>query len=132
MAESTKITTRQHKAILALLSTKSVSEAAQQAAVPERTLWRWLGDPQFRAHLAGAEADLLDAATRSLLQMQGNALETVQTIMQGSESDAVRLRAAQTVLDHLLKLRELRNVEQRLTALELAYADNQKAPTGSA
>ena len=132
MAESTEITPRQHKAILALLSTKSVSEAAQQAAVPERTLWRWLSDPLFRAYLAGAEADLLDAATRSLLQMQGNALETVQTIMQGSESDAVRLRAAQTVLDHLLKLRELRNVEQRLTALELAYADNQKAPTGSA
>lgn len=30
----------------------------------------------------------------------------------------VRLRAAQTVLEALLKLRELRSIEQRLSALE--------------
>lgn len=120
------LSAKQQRAILALLSTKSVSEAAQAAKVGERTLWRWLGEPMFRARLAGAEADMLDAATRRLLQLQDGAIETVQTIMQDAEASAgVRLRAAQAVLDYLLKLRELRNIEQRLAALEIAYAREQ-------
>ena len=83
------------------------------------------------AALAGAEADMLDAATRRLLQLQEGAIETVQAIMQDGEANAsVRLRAAQAVLDYLLKLRELRNVEQRLTALEMAYAREQDQAAG--
>jgi hypothetical protein len=125
------ISGKQQRAILALLSTNTVAEAAARAKVGERTLWRWLGDPMFRVQLAGAEADMLDAATRRLLQLQGSAIETVQAIMQdGEESASVRLRAAQAVLDYLLKLRELRNVEQRLTALEMAYAREQTQAAG--
>jgi len=125
------ISGKQQRAILALLSTKNVAEAAARAKVGERTLWRWLGEPMFRVQLAGAEADMLDAATRRLLQLQEGAIETVQAIMQDSEANAsVRLRAAQAVLDYLLKLRELRNVEQRLTALEMAYAREQTQAAG--
>ena len=125
------ISGKQQRAILALLSTKNVAEAAARAKVGERTLWRWLGDPMFRVQLAGAEADMLDAATRRLLQLQEGAIETVQAIMQDGEANAsVRLRAAQAVLDYLLKLRELRNVEQRLTALEMAYAREQDQAAG--
>jgi hypothetical protein len=132
MDEAT-ISAKQQRAIMALLSTKSIAEAAQQAKIGERTLWRWLGDPMFRVYLAGAEADMLDAATRRLLQLQDGAIETVKTIMQDSEASAgVRLRAAQAVLDYLLKLRELRNVEQRLTALEMAYAREQDQAAGCA
>jgi hypothetical protein len=128
-----KLTAQQQRAILALLSTKNVSEAAKQAKVGERTLWRWLNDPVFRVHLAAAEANMLDAATRRLLQMQEGALATVQAIMQDAGAGAgVRLRAAQAVLDYLLKLRELRNVEQRLTALEMAHAQEQRATAGRA
>jgi hypothetical protein len=40
--------------------------------------------------------------------------------MQDSKASAgVRLKATPAVLEYLLKLRELRNVEQRLTALEM-------------
>lgn len=131
--QESKLTAQQQRAILALLSTKSVSEAAKQAKVGGRTLWRWLSDPVFRVHLAAAEADMLDAATRQLLQMQEGALATVQAIMQDAEAGAgVRLRAAQAVLDYLLKLRELRNVEQRLTALEMAHEQEQRATAGRA
>ncbi len=121
------LSAKQQRAILALLSTKSVSEAAQAAKVGERTLWRWLTEPEFRSHLAFSEAGMLDVATRRLLQLQGGAIETVQAIMQDAEASAgVRLRAAQTVLDYLLKLRELRDIELRLAALEAAYAQESR------
>ena len=120
------LTPTQQRSVQALLTAKSVSEAALVAHVGERTLFRWLTEPAFRAALAAAEGDLLDAATRRLLGLQDAAIETFSDILKDAEAgEAVRLKAAQAVLDYLLKMRELRNVEQRLTALEQVYAQQQ-------
>lgn len=112
--------TRQKRAVRALLSTRSVVEAAKLASVSERTLFSWLTEPAFRAALSEVEGELIDAATRRLLALQDSAIDTFERLLAKSStaSDAVRLRAAQSVLDYLLKLRELRNIETRLTALE--------------
>ncbi len=127
-ADSTanELTTKQARAVQALLSAASVVEAARVAHVGERTLFRWLTEPIFRAALSEAEGALLDSATRRLLGLQDTAIETFENILKDEEaSQAIRLRAATAVLDYLLKLRELRNVEQRLTALEQAFAQQQ-------
>lgn len=125
--DENKITPQQQRAIAALLSTRNVAEAARTAKVGNRTLHRWLDDPTFRAHLASAEGNLIDAATRRLLQYQDAALTVVLTIMADQRHPAsVRLRAATSVIDYMLQLRELRNVEQRLSALEQAYAQQQQ------
>jgi transposase len=119
----TDLTSRQQRTIAALLAARNVREAAKQVKVPERTVYTWLNEPAFRASLYAAEGHLIDAATRRLLHHQDVALTVILTIMADRDNPAgVRLRAAQTVLEQLLKLRELRNVEQRLTALELAHA----------
>ena len=114
-----ELTKGQRRAIEALLNTKSVVEAAKAAGLGERTLYRYLSDPFFRQQLSAAEGDLIDQATRRLLALQGAALDTFEGVLASEEaSDTVRLRAAQSVLDSLLKLRELRNIEARLVALE--------------
>ncbi len=118
---SDELTTTQQRAVRALLTCKSVGEAAQLAKVGERTLFRWLSEPAFKVALSAAEGALLDSATRRLLGLQESAIETFEQVLgDASASQAVRLRAAQSVLDYLLKLRELRDVEQRLSALEQA------------
>ena len=120
------LTPKQHQAIGALLSCKTVDAAAVAVGVHIRTLFRWLTEPAFRAALSAAEGDLLDVATRRLLTLQGSAIEVFESVL--SDPDAghsVKLKAAQSVLDYLLKLRELRNIEQRLTALEHALASAQ-------
>ncbi len=120
---STDLTSRQQRTISALLAARNVREASKQAKVSERTVYTWLAEPDFRTALYEAEGHLIDAATRRLLHHQDVALTVILTIMADRDNPAgVRLRAAQSVLEQLLKLRELRNVEQRLTALELAHA----------
>lgn len=117
-----KLPTKKARAISALLSCRTVEEAAKQAKVGERTLHRWLTDPTFKAHLARAEGALIDGATRRLLRAQERAVSTLEEILQDSEArPSVRLRAAQIVIDAMLKLRELRNIEARLQVLEEAY-----------
>ena len=92
----------------------------------ERTLYRWLADPDFAVALAAAEGDIIAGATRRLLALQDKAIDAVDGVFADAEtSAAVKLRAAQLTIDAMLKLRELRNVEGRLAALEAAAA----APT---
>jgi phage terminase small subunit len=105
-----ELTNRQRKSIAALLSTSNVVEAAKVSKVGERTLYRWLTLPEFRSAVTEAEGEAIDAAARRLIGLQDSA----------KASAAIKLRAAQTILDYLLKLRELRSIENRLTELEKA------------
>lgn len=122
------LTTRQQKAIAALLTERDIKQAAQKAGVGERTLHRWMKMPAFRAALLGAEGDAIDEATRKLIYLKDPAIITIANVMgDKNNTPAVRLRAAQSVLDYLLKLRELRNVEERLAELERSVYGSKKA-----
>lgn len=122
MADSgtqSELTPRQRRAVLALLSEKDVRAAALAAKVPERSLWRWLALPAFRAALTQAEGDLIDKATRRLLNLQDPAISVITVVLADKTiSPGIRLRAAQSVLDYMIRLRELRNTEERLEELE--------------
>ena len=64
---------------------------------------------------------VVQAATRRLLTLQEAAIQTFQDVLSDAQaSPGVRVRAAQAVLDYLLKIRMLHDVAQRLTALEEA------------
>lgn len=125
MANSGALSAKQSKAIAALLSSKTVLGAAELAGVSARTLTRWLADDDFKAALTEAESEAIDAATRRLIGLQGAAIDTLQETLSDRKALAgIRLRASQSILDYLLKLRELRNIESRLAALEKIINDH--------
>jgi len=113
-----ELTTKQAKAITALLSERTTTEAATAAKISERQLYRWLADPVFCAHLKQAEGQILDAATRRLVQSIGQALDTLEELNRAANSESVRARAANDLLTHMLKVRELADLEKRIAALE--------------
>jgi hypothetical protein len=117
-----QLNTKQRRAIAALLSTRDVPAAAALAKVGERTLYRWIAeDDAFKLALVAAEGAAIDAATRRLLGLQESAIATLEGVLNDPDaSHTARVRAAGMVIDYLLKLRELRNVESRLAALEAA------------
>lgn len=121
-----ELTTRQQKAIAALLTSRDAKAAAAAAHIGYRTLCRWLTEPAFKAALMQSEGEAIDTATRRLLGLQDAAIDTFDTILTDEKAAlAIKLRAAQAILDYLLRLRELRNIEQRLVELEKAvYHDN--------
>lgn len=115
--------TKKNKAIAALLTTATQADAAAAAGVGHRTLARWLADDlEFRQALHRAEGAAIDAAVRRLVGLQDAAITVFDDVLANPAiSPTVRLRAASSVIDYLLRLRELRNLEERLAALEDRY-----------
>jgi hypothetical protein len=125
MAKNGTPTTKKALAIAALMSSKSVVDAAKAAGVGHRTLHTWLLEPEFRQALTNAEGVAIDAATRRLVSLAEASVAVIASIMADRNvSPGVRLRAASEVLNHLLKLRELRDIEARLLALEGAHHES--------
>jgi len=113
-----KPTPRQRRAIAALLATGDKNDAAEQAGVSRRTLYRWMHQDEFRAELVQAETAALDELSRQLVRLAALAVETLERAMANAETDGQRIRAADIVLSRLLQLRELVSIETRLAALE--------------
>ena len=123
MAENGSLSTKQFAAIAALLANPTVGAAAIAAGCGDRTLRRWLADPGFRRELVASELDLIDSAVRLMVSDLETNAKTMRAIRDDlANGPAVRLRAAVAIADDLLRWRELRNVEARLAALEVAYA----------
>ena len=119
MAENGTLSPRQVRTIAALMANRNIRQAATAAKVGERTLHKWMATPAFRTALTQAEDSAIDEATRRLLNLQNDALDAVANLLEDNEaSPTLKLRAAQIVFDTLLRLRNLRDIEARLSALE--------------
>ena len=121
MAENGTLTPSQQRTLASLLTERDIRSAAVSAGVSERSIYRWLADPTFKAELARREGELIDQAARRLVTLQDAAIAVFDDVLSSlTAKDADKLRAAQCVLDYLLRLRELSTVEERLRALEAA------------
>ena len=119
MAQNSTLSTRQARAIEALLTSPSITEAAEACGIGRRTLHTWLDSADFRAALASAESDAIGAAVRRLVgDMAGN-LATMREIRDDPDQSAtLRLRAAIALDASLQKWRDLASTEERLAVLE--------------
>src|SRR5580658_8461939 len=116
-----KLGPKEEAAILALLTARSIEDAARTAGVPPRTLHRWLLEPEFDAAYRKARRAAFSQATARLQQATGAAVATLLKIMVDTNAPpSTRVRAADSVLDHATKAIEMEDVEVRVAALEQA------------
>ena len=120
MADSgEKLGSKKDAAILALLTSSSVENAARTANVPPRTLYRWLKEPDFDAEYRRAKRAVFGQAISRLQQGSGAAATTMLKIMLDTTvPPSTRLRASDSVLTHSKAAIELEEIEARVTALE--------------
>jgi hypothetical protein len=113
------LSSRQRKAVEALLSTGEPTAAAREAGIARDTLYRWLKEPAFLQAVRDAEAAALDELSRLLVRLGRTAAATLAKAMSDPAVPwATRVRAADASLGRLLQLRELATLEARVTELE--------------
>ena len=118
------------EAIAALLTQRSVDEAARAIGIAPRTLLRWLQVPEFNANYRKARRDAYSQAVARLQQASGAAVSTLLKIMvDGGMPASSRVRAAESVLSHAAKAIEIEDIEARVAGLERAAAATKTGET---
>jgi DNA-binding Lrp family transcriptional regulator len=99
MAREKKATDEQ--IIAALLANGTLRAVAAAVGISERTLYDRMNEGDFQALYKAAKADLIRAAVFNINNQLQAAIDTVVEVMQNPENNAaVRLQAAQTILNN--------------------------------
>ncbi len=110
--------------LISLACGSTIEAAAAKAGLSKRTVNRRLEDPAFRQKLQEFRANMLERASAMLGAAAMEAVKTLLGLMERSIPHSTRLGAARAVIELGLKLRDLLEVEQRLSALEKAVLTN--------
>jgi transposase-like protein len=112
---------KKEEAVAALLSHKSVEDAARSIGLNPNTLLKWLRVPEFRTLYLQERRAAVQQSVARLQQATGAASITMLKLMTDQNvPPAVRLRAAECVFDYALKGIDLEDTDLRLSQLEAA------------
>jgi hypothetical protein len=110
---------RREQAIVALLASGTLAEAATSCGIATSTLRRWLRDPEFTQRYQAERSRLLEAAVNLLRKEATAAARTLATVSADTTAPAsARVSGARAVLDLVLRAAELQDIEERIAALE--------------
>jgi len=122
-----KLGAKQEAAVIAMLTARSVEDAARVAGVAPRTLYRWLKEKDFDAAYREARRAAFSQAIARLQQMSGAAISVLGKVLVDPNTPAsTKVRAVDSVLNHAAKAIELEDIEVRVAALEEAAKDQNK------
>ena len=114
---SGKMERKQEQVIAALLSCRTISEAAEQAGVGERTVYRYLSDPRFQEAFREARRQFLARATARLQWVTEEAVATLEAMLTEGPPYS-RVAAAKAILEWSFKALEAEDFDARLGELE--------------
>ena len=118
---------KMEEAIAALLSHKSVEDAARAIDINPNTLLRWLDVPKFRDAYRRARREAVQQSIARMQQATGAAAITILKLMTDPNVPAaVRLRAAECVFERAMKGIDQEDILERLAALEEASQQTQQ------
>lgn len=109
--------TNREKALNALLTSTSVSEAAINSGLSERTLYRFLEDDEFKSEYQQARRRIFEQNIFRLQSLHSEAVETLARNL-SCENPSVEVRTAQIIIESNRKDFETFDILQRLENLE--------------
>ena len=106
------------RAVIALLSSRTIALAAKEAGVGERTLRTWMRDPQFQADLAAARRATFEAGMSRVQALAARAVGTLEDLLDCHEQPSARLGAARTLIELGVNRHDADTLLQRIADLE--------------
>lgn len=119
MTQNKILTQRQRIAAKAIAAGETIAAVAVMANVGRKTIYRWLDQPDFTKAVTMAGDEAVADLTRRLVGISMLALDQLETILTDPDAQPnVKCRAAEIILARLLPLREMTEIDARLSALE--------------
>jgi hypothetical protein len=128
LVKKTELTPKQKKAILHLLSAKTIRDASISSGVRLPTLFKWLREPAFRDELDRLRDEVVSDVVGRLKTYSLEAVTVLGDLMKSSKSETIQSRCAKDLLENCRSFIGLKDLEVRLAAIESALSNTQ--PSG--
>jgi len=124
----TKFGKKQEEAIAALLTQRTIEEAAKSIGVGTAILLRWQKLPEFAAAFRAAKKAAFGQTVARLQYASSAAASVLLKVLADPATPAsTKVRAAESVLTHTIKAMEVDDIEARVTELERAQEENKSS-----
>jgi hypothetical protein len=107
---------------------ETVRAAAAALEVPERTAYRWAAEADSQAQVAALRSAMVSAAAGRLADGMDAAAVVLRSIALKGSNDGVKVRAARSVIELGLKVTELAELQDRVTAIEKRLTADKEKP----
>ena len=111
------ISERQRRALPSLLSAKTITEGYELAGISKTQYYAWKKQPAFKAEYERQSNEIVKDSFSNLKRLAAQAVETMGNLLK-SKSAHVRFRAANAIIEHLIKVREQEDISDRIAELE--------------
>ncbi len=119
-----ELNARQRKAILHLLSAKTIKQAAKDAKIRLPTLYKWMKEPLFRDELERLRSEIVSDTVATLKVYSLQAVGVLADLMNNSETETIKRGCAGDILENTRSFIQIKDMEQRLEALENAIINS--------
>jgi hypothetical protein len=113
---------KREQAIAAMLEYPTITAAASAVGIGEKTLRRWLAEPEFQGDYRAVREQAVRMAVGRLQGLLSTATETLQRAMTCG-TPTTEVRAAVALIEHGFKGTELLDLAERVAALESKPAE---------
>jgi hypothetical protein len=121
------LTSKQEKAIVALLSEGTTKEAAAKAGVTETTLWRWLQLPEFQSRYRAMRRQLVEVAVSELQSNASAAVRRLRAIIDDDKAPvSSQVAAARIIIEQSIIGIEKMDLVERMDNLEKWVKEQEK------
>lgn len=112
-----ELTDRQLKAIPHFVMSSTLKEGCQKAKISKNALFNWLKNPIFKNELQ-RQRDLVLA--EALENLKGHLVKATAALVDllSTDSENLRRRVANDIINHVLRWKEVENLEKRLLEVE--------------
>lgn len=118
-ADTKSLTVREQKALAALLTSTSLTEAAKVSGLGQRTIFRYLRASHFADAYRQARSEQVRQGICQIQRIAEKAAKVLEQIMDDPlAKPSARVLACRTILHTALQAVEIESLESRLDALE--------------
>ena len=117
-AQENSLSLRQQKAISLLITRPTRDAVLKELELSSHTLYRWMRDPAFKEELSRLQNEVIKDAMNVLRANMTKAADTLVSLLDDKRNPELRRRVANDIISHVLKAKELEEIEERLEQVE--------------
>ena len=113
-----KLSRAQTRAIPVIVAARNVEDGCKALGIRRNCYYEWMKLPEFCQEIARLREELVNDAVSQLKATATKAVSTLSNLMDREDSPSVQRAAANDVLNHIVKFKEIQEFEKRLNEIE--------------